>query len=63
MDTARPWCGCTIESSRRKATAFGAGLHRARREEPFDRVLFLVPLSQFKSELSQNGEAVAVGTT
>ena len=31
--------------------------------EPFDRVLFLVPLSQFKSELSQNGEAVAVGTT
>src|ERR1700681_1130857 len=31
--------------------------------EPFDRVLFLVPLSQFKSELSQNGEAIAVGTT
>ncbi|HWT06035.1 MAG TPA: NAD-binding protein [Xanthomonadales bacterium] len=31
--------------------------------EPFDRVLFLVPLSQFKSELSQNGEAVAVRTT
>jgi hypothetical protein len=31
--------------------------------EPFDRVLFLVPLSQFKSEPSQNGEAVAVGTT
>jgi Trk K+ transport system NAD-binding subunit len=30
--------------------------------EPFDRVLFLVPLSQFKSELSQNGEAVSVGT-
>ena len=31
--------------------------------EPFDRLLFLVPLSQFKSEPSQNGEAVAVGTT
>ncbi len=31
--------------------------------EPFDRVLFLVPLSQFKSGLPQNGEAVAAGTT
>jgi hypothetical protein len=31
--------------------------------EPFDRVLFLVPLSQFKSEPSQNGDPVAVGTT
>ena len=31
--------------------------------EPFDRVLFLVPLSQFKAEPSQNEEAVAVGTT
>jgi len=25
--------------------------------EPFDRVLFLVPLSQFESVLSQNGES------
>ena len=31
--------------------------------EPSDRVLFLVPLSQFKSVLSQNGEAVTAGTT
>ncbi len=31
--------------------------------EPSDRVLFLVPLSQFKSVLSQNGETVAAGTT
>ncbi|HEY6233717.1 MAG TPA: NAD-binding protein [Candidatus Elarobacter sp.] len=31
--------------------------------EPSDRLLFLVPLSQFKSVLSQNGEAVAAGTT
>jgi Trk K+ transport system NAD-binding subunit len=31
--------------------------------QPSDRVLFLVPLSQFKSVLSQNGEAVAAATT
>ncbi len=31
--------------------------------EPFDRVLFLVPLSQFKSVLSQNGETIAAWTT
>lgn len=31
--------------------------------EPFDRVLFLVPPAQFKPVLSQNGEAVAAGTT
>ena len=31
--------------------------------EPSDRVLFLVPVAQLKSEPSQNGEAVAAGTT
>ena len=31
--------------------------------KPYDRVLFLVPLSQFKSEPSQNGEAVVTETT
>lgn len=31
--------------------------------QPFDRVLFLVPLAQFKAVPSQNEEAVAVGTT
>jgi hypothetical protein len=43
----------------------GAFLHIDTFEEmkPFDRLLFLVPLSQFKSGLPQNEEAVAVGTT
>ena len=31
--------------------------------QPFDRVLFLVPLAQFKAVPPQNEHAVAVGTT